>query len=78
MKTLAKSLSFRYLKKADADLGSCKVLSTAEIRLKGDEMTILHLILLASHGLLAVLMYKTGFHDGQVEGRIEQFQKVNG
>jgi hypothetical protein len=25
-----------------------------------------------------VLMYKTGFHDGQVEGRIEQFQRVNG
>jgi hypothetical protein len=41
-------------------------------------MTVLHLMLLASHGLLAVLMYKTGFHDGQVEGRIEQFQKVNG
>jgi hypothetical protein len=78
MKTLAKSLSFRYLKKADADLGSSKVLLTAEIRLKGDEMTILHLILLASHALLALLMYKTGFHDGQVEGRIEQFQKVNG
>jgi hypothetical protein len=41
-------------------------------------MTVLHLILLASHGLLAALMYKTGFHDGQVEGRIEQFQRVNG
>jgi hypothetical protein len=78
MKTLAKSLSFRYLKKADADLGFSKVLSTAEIRLKGDKMTVLHLILLASHGLLALLMYKTGFYDGQVEGRIEQFQRVNG
>jgi hypothetical protein len=78
MKTLAKSLSFRYLKKADADSGSCNVLLTAEIRLKGDKMTVLHLILLASHGLLALLMYKTGFHDGQIEGRIEQFQKVNG
>jgi hypothetical protein len=41
-------------------------------------MTILHLILLASHGLVAVLMYKTGFHDGQVEGRIDEFQRVNG
>jgi hypothetical protein len=53
------------------------VLSTAEIRLKGDEMTVLHLILLASHGLLALLMYKTGKHDGEIEGRIEQFQRVN-
>jgi hypothetical protein len=61
----------------DVALGSSIVLLTAEIRLKGDEMTILHLMLLASHGLLALLMYKTGKHDGQIEGRIEQFQRVN-
>jgi len=41
-------------------------------------MTVLQLILLASHGLIALLMYKTGYHDGQVEGRIEEFQRVNG
>jgi hypothetical protein len=41
-------------------------------------MTVLHMILLASHLLVAVLMYKTGFHDGQVEGRIDEFQRVNG
>jgi len=41
-------------------------------------MSILQLILLASHGLIGLLMYKTGFNDGQIEGRIEQFQKVNG
>jgi hypothetical protein len=77
MKTHLKSLSFRYQKKVDAALGSSMVLVTAEIRLKGDKMTVLHLILLASHGLLALLMYKTGKHDGQIEGRIEQFQRVN-
>jgi hypothetical protein len=37
-------------------------------------MTVLHLILLASFGIFGLLMYKTGYHDGQVEGRIEQFQ----
>ena len=41
-------------------------------------MTVLQLILLGTHILIGVLMYKTGFHDGQIEGRIEQFQKVNG
>ena len=34
----------------------------------------MQLILLATHGLIGVLMYKMGHHDGQVEGRIEQFQ----
>jgi phosphotransacetylase len=38
-------------------------------------MTVLQLILLASHGLLGLLMYKTGFADGLVEGRIKSFQE---
>jgi hypothetical protein len=37
-------------------------------------MTVLQLILLATHGLIGLLMYKTGHHDGKIEGRIEQFQ----
>ena len=41
-------------------------------------MTILQLILLGTHGLIGILMYKMGKHDGQIEGRIEQFQRVNG
>jgi len=45
---------------------------------KGDNMTVLQLILLGTHLLVGVLMYKTGKHDGQIEGRIEQFQRVNG
>jgi len=40
----------------------------------GAKMTVLQLILLATHGLIGLFMYKTGYHDGQVEGRIEQFQ----
>jgi len=40
----------------------------------GAKMTVLQLILLATHGLIGLLMYKTGYHDGQIEGRIEQFQ----
>jgi hypothetical protein len=38
-------------------------------------MTVLQLILLAAFGLVGVLAYKTGFNDGQIEGRIEQFQR---
>jgi hypothetical protein len=53
-------------------------LATGLYLTKGEEMTVLQLILLGTHGLLGLLMYKTGFHDGQIEGRIEQFQKVNG
>jgi hypothetical protein len=62
----------------DVASDSSNVLLTTETRLKGEEMTVLQLILLGTHGLLGLLMYKTGFHDGQIEGRIEQFQKVNG
>ena len=62
----------------DVELDSSNVLLTTETRLKGDNMTVLQLILLGSHILVGVLMYKTGFYDGQIEGRIEQFQKVNG
>jgi hypothetical protein len=40
-------------------------------------MTVLQLIFLGTHGLIGVLMYKMGKHDGQIEGRIEQFQRVN-
>ena len=40
----------------------------------GAKMTVLQLILLAGFALVGVLAYKTGYHDGQVEGRIEQFQ----
>ena len=39
MKTLVKSLSFRYLKKADAASDSSNVLFVAEIRHKGRKMT---------------------------------------
>ena len=45
-----------------------------ELLVEREKMTVLQLILLATHGLIGVLMYKMGHHDGQVEGRIEQFQ----
>jgi hypothetical protein len=38
-------------------------------------MTVLQLILLAAFGLVGVLAYKTGFNDGQIEGRIQSFQE---
>lgn len=37
-------------------------------------MTVLQLILLVGFGVFGLIMYKAGFNDGQVEGRIEQFQ----
>ena len=37
-------------------------------------MTILQLILLVSFGVFGLIMYKAGFNDGIIEGRIEQFQ----
>jgi hypothetical protein len=51
------------------------LLMKSKYDLKGDIMTVLQLILLASHGLLGLLMYKTGFADGLVEGRIKSFQE---
>jgi hypothetical protein len=41
-------------------------------------MTVLQLILLASHGLVAVIFYTHGKNEGKIEGRIEEFQRVNG
>ena len=41
-------------------------------------MTILQLILLATHGLVAVIFYTHGKQEGKIEGRIEEFQRVNG
>jgi hypothetical protein len=53
-------------------------LATGLYLTKGDNMTVLQLILLATHGLVGLIMYKTGFNDGQVEGRIDEFQRING
>jgi hypothetical protein len=41
-------------------------------------MSILQLILLASHGLIALIFYTHGKNEGKIEGRIEEFQRVNG
>jgi hypothetical protein len=41
-------------------------------------MTVLHLILIASHALVALIFYTDGKNSGKVEGRIEEFQRVNG
>jgi hypothetical protein len=41
-------------------------------------MTILQLILLASHGLIALIFYTHGKNEGKIEGRIEEFQRVQG
>lgn len=41
-------------------------------------MTILQLILLATHGLVAVIFYTHGKNEGKIEGRIEEFQRVHG
>jgi hypothetical protein len=38
-------------------------------------MTVLQLILLVSFALFGAIMYKAGFNDGQVEGRIQSFQE---
>lgn len=41
-------------------------------------MTVLQLILLASHALIAIVFYTHGKNEGKIEGRIEEFQRVNG
>jgi hypothetical protein len=41
-------------------------------------MSALQLILLASHGLIALIFYTHGKNEGKIEGRIEEFQRVNG
>ena len=38
-------------------------------------MTVLQLILLGTHILIGVLMYKTGFDDGKIEGGIQEAQR---
>jgi len=86
MKTLVKSLSFRYLKKADADLGSCKVLTSQKYWRNGSKMnTDLALTLMGSLGLVFgfLLGYAKGHEHGKIAGRVaysrqqRQLQQVN-
>ena len=62
-------LPFRYKNLIEVELPLGQFAPSAEVRREGSNMTVLQLILLGTHLLVAVIFYTDGKRTGYIEGR---------